>query len=60
MSQTDLTSAPIRAKPNEPKVGKVSLKTKQPSVLLFQTADVSARGRVIKDVKVGESFAERK
>ena len=60
MSQTDLTSTPIRAKPDEPKVGKVLLKTKQPSILLFQTADVSARGRVIKDVKVDESFAERK
>ena len=58
LSQTDLTSAPIRAKQNEPKVGESFAERKQPSDPLFQTAD--ARGRVIKDVKVGESLAKRK
>ena len=60
LSQTDLTSAPIRAKQNEPKVGESFAERKQPSDHLFQTADASARGRVIKDVNVGESLAERK
>ena len=48
LSQTDLKSAPIRAKPNELKIGKSFAQRKQPSDLLFQTADASARGRVIK------------
>ena len=58
--QTDLTSAKIRAKQNEPKVGESFAKRKQPSDPLFQSADAPARGRAIKDVNVGESLAERK
>ena len=35
-------------------------KRKQSSDPLFQTANAPGRGRVIKDVNVGESLAERK
>ena len=52
--------APIRAKPNEPKVGQSFAERKQPSDPFFQTADAPARGRIIEDVNVSESLAERK
>ena len=49
----------LRAKPNERNrngIGESFAERKQPSDLLFQTADAPARGRIIKDVSVGESL----
>ena len=60
LSQTDLTSAPIRAKPNEPKVGKSFALAKQPCVFCSKLPMLQQEAESIKDVKVGESFAERK
>ena len=58
LSRTDLTSASIRgSEPNQTNgIGESFAERKQPSDLLFQTADAPARGRIIKDVSVGESL----
>ena len=50
----------IRAKPNEPKVGQSFAERKQHGNPLFQILYAPAKSRIIKDVNVGKSLAERK